>query len=62
MSEDEGKFGRHHGRMWYWRHTLPSGTQQVSSRTFPTLEDCVKDAIMHGYVPRDTESCGESLC
>ena len=60
VSQEEWKFVRHYGRTWYWRHTLPSGTQRVSSRVFATLEECVKDAIGHGYVPRDTEPCGES--
>ncbi|MGZ4926425.1 MAG: hypothetical protein ACXV4B_08245 [Halobacteriota archaeon] len=62
MDEEEWKFVRHYGRTWYWRHTQASGSQRVSSRTFRTFEECVQDAIQHGYVPRDREPCNDCVC
>ncbi|MDB5921748.1 MAG: hypothetical protein JWN13_684 [Betaproteobacteria bacterium] len=55
LIEEEWKFVRHYHKTWYWRHTQPNGSQRVSSRTFQTCEQCVEDAIKHGYVPRDRE-------
>jgi hypothetical protein len=62
LIDEEWKFVRHHSKTWYWRHTQASGSQRVSSRTFPTFEECAQDAIKHGYVPKDRESEPDMDC
>jgi hypothetical protein len=39
---------------WMWKHSAPHNDtiSRHSSRTFPTLSDCIADAKLHGYDPK----------
>jgi hypothetical protein len=55
MGKQSGwSFVKSHTGGWMWRH-LPVTDKAVSrhsSRTFPTLADCIADAKLHGYNPK----------
>ncbi|HYC48738.1 MAG TPA: hypothetical protein VED01_24945 [Burkholderiales bacterium] len=42
---------------WTWRMVRPDGSAATSVPSFLSLNDCVRDAVEHGYVlpPRDQE-------
>ena len=48
--EREWEFLRDARRRWYWRYTSPDGTNRVSV-TFETYDQCVDNAMTHGYEP-----------
>ena len=44
------KFATDDDGTWLWSAMHPDGDEAESTRTFPTLSDCIADATRHGYV------------
>jgi hypothetical protein len=38
------------GHLWQWEAVSPSGRTTHSTRSFPTLPQCVHDAQQHGFL------------
>ena len=46
------KIIRNNDGTWTWRVSVGKGPENVSRRSFDTLEECMADAKRHGYVVR----------
>ncbi|MGZ5092784.1 MAG: hypothetical protein ACXWCY_16745 [Burkholderiales bacterium] len=46
------KIVRNENGTWSWRVSVGKGPENLSKRSFDTLEECMADAKSHGYVVR----------